>query len=134
MKKLKSMPGILAVSAMALTANAYDAKMLTVQNVAGGSGGPVTNQVLYVGNQSNVTIQWLSSATNIVARFGTSVDGSNFTTNTFVITFDTSTTPGRAAVTNLNVGGLGYLRLDHYSVGGSIAATNTIRYSNKPGI
>lgn len=134
MKALKSVLGILAVCALTLSANAYDQKSLTIPNVTAGATSNGLARVIYVGNQNNLKLQWTSSATNVVVRIGDSVDGSRFTTNAWVITFDTSTTPGRSAVTNLNVEGSGYIRIDSVAVGGTINGTNTVSYGNKPGL
>lgn len=125
-------PVVLAV-ALVLPAKAYDNKPITVPNITAGSTSNFTSTPFFVGDQKNVALSWTSSSTNTLIRISSSVDNGHFQTNCFVLTF-TSATPGTTTVTNLDVGGLGYLKITSGTVTGTINATNIVSFGRKPGI
>jgi hypothetical protein len=125
---------IMAVFALAMSARAqvarYDYQSLTVPIVTGGGTSNLTSgNVLGALKQQNVAIALTcTGSTNEVVYFGTSVDGVNYTTNTYSIT---TTGAGTTVISNFNVAGVGYLRADRVVNTGTINGTNTLVYGIK---
>ena len=71
-----------------------------------------------------------TGATNATFRFSTSIDGSTWATNQYVIGYGANTAPV-PIVTNIAVNGVGWLRLDSIAATGTIAATNSVKYAIK---
>lgn len=135
MKRIISLLTVAIFAMIALPATAFDQKALTVPIVAAGAISNGIGQTIYVGAQNNVGIEWTTAATNVTARYSASVSGSRWMTNYYVITHrDTATAGTATTVTNLDVKGLQYLRLDSVSVPGNVIGTNTVNYSSKPGL
>jgi len=108
---------------------AYEARDLRIPTVAAGATSNDIAAIIPVTRQSQVAISWQTTSTNLTARLSASVDGTTWRTNWFVFTFTTG-----LLVTNLNVGGLGYLRVDSVQNTGTLPATNTVRFGLKPGL
>ncbi len=110
----------------------YDVETVSVPSIV--SAGATSNNVaatIPVLRQSEVALAWTTAATNVTVHIGASVDGSNWQTNWHIWNFTNAM--GRwTTVTNLHVGGIGYLRIDAITVTGSIPSTNMVRYGEKP--
>lgn len=125
------MKRILLVSLLALACvlpaqAGYDVVPLTVPTVAADATSNSIAQVIACVGQQNVAISWSTGSTNWVARLSASVDASRWQTNYYVFGGDSS-----VLVTNLNVKGVGFLRLDSVLSTGTIAATNTVSWGRK---
>lgn len=124
----------LALPALAQNTPTYNPQSLSVPAVA--TAGTATNGIAAVidcRKQQNVALQLNpGGATNTTWRFSASVDGSTYLTNYYVIGItNLPTLNAGLVVTNLNVAGVGYLRLDSILAAGTINATNTASYGIK---
>lgn len=132
MKKLFLCLLSFAVITLALPVSAqqpvYAPQSLSVPNVAESGVSNALNQVMGPLRQNNVAIEWATGplVTNVTARFSASVSGVNYATNYYVVNMTTF-----PAVTNLDVKGIGFLRLDSVTTTGRGTATNTVYYSIK---
>jgi hypothetical protein len=133
MKKYLSIIGA-AVFLFAVT-NAK-AQIYAVESIVSGyivQAGATSNVVatLDCRKQQQVAISWLvTGSTNTAFGLDASVDGTNWKTNWATITGITSGVP---MITNVNVTGFGYLRVNALVNTGSIIGTNTATYGIKIG-
>lgn len=128
MKKLFAILGLVALFAMVANAQAPDYRPVTlsVPTVAAAATSNDVAAVIYCGNQKEVALSWNTGSTNIVVRIGSSVDGSVYNTNAYILTITSF-----PHITNLTVNGVGYLRIDSVLSVGTINATNTVKYGLK---
>lgn len=120
----------LLLGAACFTANAqYVPVSLTVPTVEADTISNNVAQVIDCTDQSQVAISINTSATNIVLRFSAGVNNTHWQTNAWVVTLTSAS--AITTITNINVGGIGKLRLDSVAVVGTIPGTNSISYGVK---
>lgn len=121
---------VLASGLFAANAQApyYSPVSITIPTVAAGATSNGINAQIYVGKQQNVAISWLTTGTNVSFNMSKSVDGSVWLTNSYTVIGISNAFP---MITNINVGGIGYLRIDSVTSTGATIATNTVSYGIK---
>lgn len=135
MKKLLLLIGVATLFATitASSETVLASQTLSVPTVAAGGTSNSIAQLLTC-KQQNVAVQWTTGSTNVTARFSASVDASYYHTNYYVIQFGCTTLgTDQTTITNLNVAGVNYLRLDSVLSTGTGNATNTVAYAIKIG-
>lgn len=134
MKKLFILSIIAALAALftaSAVAQTYEDVSLTIPNTVAGTATNGIGQVINCSKQQNVSLALTTTgATNVLYRIGASLDRTNWETNRFLVAHAGG---GTTLITNLNVGGIGYLRVDSLTVTGTIAATNSLVYAVKRG-
>lgn len=86
--------------------------------------------------QATFAMNTTGGTSNLFLKFDSSPDAANFSTNIFLWTFTPGNFVGTQTVsTNLDMGALGYLRLNNVINSNSTVVTNfTFKYIQKPGL
>lgn len=123
---------LLTICAFAFSAKAqvptYAAQTLTIPTVAAGQTSNSVAAVIDCRKQQNVAISWLTTGTNVSFNMSKSIDGSVWLTNAYTVVGMSNAFP---TITNINVGGVGFLRVDSVTSTGTTIATNTVSYGVK---
>jgi hypothetical protein len=133
---------VLAICALAFSANAenvpdgrYGPTPLTISsNVVGNTTAVGIGAVIDCRKQREVALAWNTGSSNVTVRIGSSVDGTRFQTNQYVLQLGHSAGDGTTTatqITNLTVGAIGWLRVDSVLSTGTITSTNTVYYGAK---